>query len=263
MKVVNIFSSGAVLLCTAILSGCGDNREEPAAVGVNPGRTNTDAATDAPDARALIANATETLKSRTAQAVDITRDDVIPPEYRQGGEALANGARLAVATMAPLPGFAISGEVAFIQAPVEVEDAVAGDSLMTSPVRIIARIKGLEPGPHGFHIHEIGDCSAPDEGSAGGHYNPGEAVHGGPDSEERHVGDLGNLSADAFGMAALDVQDRWLTITGGNTVIGKALLIHADLDDLATDPDGNAGVPAACGIIDSYRPTTNPVTLSE
>src|SRR5204863_7343636 len=71
-------------------------------------------------------------------------------------------------------------------------------------VRVEATITGLTPGTHGFHIHETGDCSAPDGSSAGGHWNPTGMVHGGPDASNHHLGDLGNLEADSTGTAHYD-----------------------------------------------------------
>ena len=71
----------------------------------------------------------------------------------------------------------------------------------TGGVRVVANLTGLTEGDHGFHIHEKGDCSAADGTSAGGHFNPEGTAHGAPDAAERHVGDLGNITADASGQA--------------------------------------------------------------
>ena len=68
-------------------------------------------------------------------------------------------------------------------------------------IRVEAQMTDLMPGPHGFHIHEKGDCSAADASSAGGHFNPTGKPHGGPDSDARHAGDFGNIEADATGNA--------------------------------------------------------------
>lgn len=116
-------------------------------------------------------------------------------------------------------------------------------------VRIIADIGGLSPGKHGFHVHEHGDCSAADGSSAGGHFNPTKKKHGGPDSFERHVGDLGNLTANEFGFAHYDRVDSVISLNGDYSIIGKSIVIHADEDDLATDPSGNSGKRIACGEI--------------
>jgi Cu-Zn family superoxide dismutase len=116
-------------------------------------------------------------------------------------------------------------------------------------VRIIADIGGLKPGKHGFHIHEHGDCGSSDLASAGGHFNPTNKVHGGPDSAERHVGDLGNLEANASGFAHYDRVDKVISLNGPDSIIGKSVLLHEDPDDLTSDPSGNAGKRIACGVI--------------
>lgn len=131
-----------------------------------------------------------------------------------------------------------------------VKVAPAGDGL-----RITIDMSGLTPGPHGFHIHENGDCSAPDASSAGGHFNPDSMPHGAPDARQRHVGDFGNLEADSSGKAhAVFTADR-LSLAAENAVIGRAVVVHAQIDDLTTQPSGNSGTPAACGVIqdDSSR----------
>lgn len=117
-------------------------------------------------------------------------------------------------------------------------------------VFVLAHVEGLEPnGVHGFHVHEFGDCSAPDATSAGGHFNPHGADHGGPESDERHVGDLGNLHADDTGMAHLEWTDHKLELSGPNSIVGKAVIVHAQPDDLTSQPVGNAGARIACGVI--------------
>jgi Cu-Zn family superoxide dismutase len=116
-------------------------------------------------------------------------------------------------------------------------------------LRITAQIEGLPAGNHGFHIHEFGDCSAADGTSAGGHYNPGGAAHAGPDGSPRHVGDLGNITADTQGMASYDRTDRLVRLDGPDSVLGRAVIVHAGADDFATQPTGNAGARLACGVI--------------
>lgn len=116
-------------------------------------------------------------------------------------------------------------------------------------LRVVANVGGLRPGKHGFHIHEHGDCSAADASSAGGHFNPFNKKHGGPDTDERHEGDLGNLEANAYGFAYYDKVIRDLKLNGEQSIIGKSIVIHADEDDLTTDPTGNSGVRIGCGEI--------------
>ncbi|MCB1111108.1 MAG: superoxide dismutase family protein [Chlamydiales bacterium] len=144
-------------------------------------------------------------------------------------------ARTAVAILNPTEGNEVKGMVTFTQ----LEDGV----------QIIAEISGLTPGEHGFHIHEFGDCSAPDGSSAGGHYNPTDEMHGGPDSSVRHVGDLGNVIADSTGNAKYERVDTVISLTGPDSIIGKSVIVHADADDYVTQPTGNAGKRLACGVI--------------
>jgi Cu-Zn family superoxide dismutase len=114
-----------------------------------------------------------------------------------------------------------------------------------------AAISGLTPGDHGFHIHEKGDCSAPDGASAGGHFNPSGHKHGSPDMAEHHEGDLGNLTADAGGNASKTITLTDVTIGDGSAkdVVGKGFIIHDKADDFTTQPTGNAGARVACGVI--------------
>lgn len=118
-------------------------------------------------------------------------------------------------------------------------------------VQIVADLEGLEPGKHGFHIHEKGDCSAPDAGSAGGHFNPEGSPHGAPDNPvvQRHAGDLGNVEADEEGKAHYERTDQVISMEGESSIVGKAVIVHAQSDDLETQPTGGAGPRLACGVI--------------
>lgn len=118
-------------------------------------------------------------------------------------------------------------------------------------VHISANVSGLTPGKHGFHIHAVGDCSAPDGSSAGGHFNPDGTDHGAPDSAVHHVGDLGNLEANEQGDAEYHASYNFLTLKDGpHCVIGKAIIVHAGEDDLVSQPTGAAGARLACGVIE-------------
>ena len=97
---------------------------------------------------------------------------------------------------------------------------------------MIAELTGLTPGEHGFHVHEFGDCSMADGTCAGGHFNPTGAPHGGPDDAKRHVGDLGNIKADASGKATYKRVDKMLALNGPNSIIGRSIIVHAAPDDL-------------------------------
>lgn len=141
--------------------------------------------------------------------------------------------------LAPTKGNKAAGTVAFTQ---------QGEKL-----RVVANVSGLAPGLHGFHVHEKGDCSAPDAMSAGGHFNPHGKGHGDAHGAERHAGDLGNLSADKDGNARLDIAVEGLSASAGaaNSVVGKAVVIHANPDDLKSQPAGNSGPRVACGVVAS------------
>jgi len=122
-------------------------------------------------------------------------------------------------------------------------------------VRVNGSLTGLSPGHHGFHVHEVGDignaCTA-----AGVHFNPFGKNHGAPTAKQRHVGDLGNIRADASGIAHIDISDTQMTLNGQTTnIIGRAIVIHEMPDDLGlgnndeSKKTGNSGKRVACGII--------------
>lgn len=146
-----------------------------------------------------------------------------------------------VAVMQPTKGNQVAGKVHFT----DVEGGL----------RVVADISGLTPSSkHAFHLHEFGDVSAEDGSAAGGHYNPGKHPHGGPDSEHRHAGDLGNLIADASGNAHYDLVIKDLSLCcGAVPVIGRSVIIHAKEDDLTSQPAGNAGPRIAQGVIGASK----------
>ena len=109
---------------------------------------------------------------------------------------------------------------------------------------------GLTPGPHGFHIHENGDCSANDAMSAGGHYNPYGKSHGAPEIANHHAGDLGNIIADEAGNVKVQLKLSGLSLAGENDhIVGRSVIMHARADDLTSQPAGNSGARIACGAI--------------
>lgn len=143
------------------------------------------------------------------------------------------------AVLAATSGSSVSGSLKFQ----ESKDRV---------VRISGIVEGLTPGKHGFHIHVNGNCDSPDGMSAGGHYAPAGGRHGAPGSKDRHLGDLGNIEADASGRAAVDVTAHGISIAlmGAASVDGRSIVIHAKEDDFS-DPAGNSGARVACGVIES------------
>lgn len=153
----------------------------------------------------------------------------------------------ALATLDPLSGSEVRGTVEFARVAPE-------------RVRIRAQLSGLTPGLHGVHIHEYGDCSAPDGSSAGDHFNPDNSKHGGPERPPHHAGDLGNIEATPDGRASLTLTTDAFTLDDGpRGVLGRALVVHAMADDLVTDPAGNSGARIACAVIRASSGTTTPV----
>lgn len=115
--------------------------------------------------------------------------------------------------------------------------------------KVVAEFKGLQPGAvHGFHVHQNGACEGPDFKSAGEHFNPSNAPHGGPSATERHIGDFGNVVADT-NIARKELALNDLRLDGDASVVGKAVILHSKPDDLATQPSGEAGDRIACGVI--------------
>ncbi|CAH2072465.1 unnamed protein product [Thlaspi arvense] len=140
---------------------------------------------------------------------------------------------------------------------------------------ITGKISGLSPGFHGFHIHSFGDTT---NGciSTGPHFNPLNRVHGPPDEEERHAGDLGNILAGSDGVAEISIKDKQvlqvlsfsvisivpiisgcslvsqIPLSGQHSILGRAVVVHADADDLGkgghklSKSTGNAGARAGC-----------------
>ncbi|HSF39760.1 MAG TPA: superoxide dismutase family protein [Thermoanaerobaculia bacterium] len=123
-----------------------------------------------------------------------------------------------------------------------------------SGVHVVAELAGVDtPGKHGFHVHETGECSHGTDGkhftSAGGHFNPTNAEHACPPTEPRHAGDLGNIEVGANGSGRMEMSTTGLSLSGPNSVVGKAILLHAGEDDCKTQPTGNSGDRIACGVV--------------
>ena len=153
------------------------------------------------------------------------------PMIHEDHETITQG----VAVLHPVGNSGVTGIVTF--------------TLSGNTVNIDARVLGLTPGDHGFHIHEYGDCTAMDATSAGGHFNPGGSEHGAPSDANRHVGDLGNISANDEGLGTYEAQDSHIAFSGQSSIIGRAVIVHAGTDDLTSQPTGAAGSRVACGVI--------------
>lgn len=162
---------------------------------------------------------------------------VAPAVLAAGCQYFSGRPGSAIAELQPTSGHATQGQVEFLQ---------IGDR-----VRVYAKVSGLVPGrEHAVHVHEVGDCSAPDASSAKGHFNPFGKPHAHYTALERHAGDLPSLRADARGRGEFDVDLGIISLTGGPALlIGRSIVVHANPDDFRTQPAGNSGARVACGVI--------------
>ncbi|XP_021724415.1 superoxide dismutase [Cu-Zn], chloroplastic-like isoform X2 [Chenopodium quinoa] len=161
----------------------------------------------------------------------------------------------ASATFKPLTIVAATKKaVAVLKGTSNVEGVVTLTQEDDGPTTVNVRITGLTPGKHGFHLHEFGDTT---NGcmSTGPHFNPNKMTHGAPEDEVRHAGDLGNIVANTDGVAEATIVDNQIPLTGLNSVVGRALVVHELEDDLGKGghelslTTGNAGGRLACGVV--------------
>jgi Cu-Zn family superoxide dismutase len=116
-------------------------------------------------------------------------------------------------------------------------------------VKVEGELVGLSPGAHGMHVHEVGSCDSPDGMSAGGHFNPTSAPHGTIEAADSHVGDLGNITADAHGKAQVSLIKGAARLSGPATLVGRSIIVHKDADDFKSQPAGQSGPRIGCGVI--------------
>lgn len=162
-------------------------------------------------------------------------DHAAPHAHSGSGPDAPTGAR-AEAVIEARSDAKLSGKATFTE--------VAGGVLVEIEVHHTA------PGWHAVHVHEKGDCSAADGSSAGGHFNPGTESHGSPHAPEHHAGDLGNLWVGENGSGHHVILMPELTVADGDhSVRGRAIIVHAGVDDLVSQPTGNAGGRIGCGVI--------------
>ncbi len=143
-----------------------------------------------------------------------------------------------------------------VQLEPKSDSTVSGTATFTAEadgtIGLAIEIAGAPPGGHAFHLHEVGDCSAADGTSAGGHWNPTGHDHGQWGSEGAyHLGDVGNIEVGEDGSGHFHMTSTvWSIGTGAeNDIVGRAVILHAGVDDFTTQPTGAAGGRIACGVI--------------
>jgi Cu-Zn family superoxide dismutase len=205
-------SSAPVLIAAILLAACGGSDKQEA---VEP----------TPPVAEPVAEPEPTAVEPTEPAPPAPAEPAPPPEPQ---------VYKARADIKPFKGKKISGTVTFEQ---------TGDQTV-----IRAQFAGLKRGMHGFHLHEVGDCSGPK--APGEHFNPGGHPHAMPDAEARHAGDFGNVEAAKDGTATAELTVKDLTVAeGANSVVGRAVVVHDKKDDGTTQPSGKSGNPVACGVV--------------
>jgi superoxide dismutase, Cu-Zn family len=168
--------------------------------------------------------------------------EAIPAHAQVGRREAAQEGERAVCVLHSIAKSGVTGVISFQQ--------------VGNRIHVTGRIHGLAPGKHGFHVHQYGDLSDTSKGeSAGGHWNPESRPHGAPDARERHVGDLGNVEANAEGTALVDLYDRMLKLHGRDSIIGRSLVVH-EKPDTFVQPTGAAGGRVAFGVIGWAKPET-------
>ncbi len=216
----------AVLLGAVLISGCGQEES----------MQQTDAASEDPQRIENPQNnpVTDTSGKET--------DDSVLNESGPAPTSKHGSLQLASAEIRPASGSEVNGSVNF---------KPGSDSEL---MQVVVKLSGLKSdSEHGIHIHEFGDCSAADGASAGGHFNPYNVSHGAPDADTHHVGDMGNVMADAQGEVDTTLSFDFLTFSGPANILEKAVIVHSKDDDLKSDPAGNAGDRVGCGVIAADR----------
>ena len=143
---------------------------------------------------------------------------------------------MATATLNPSEGQTAKGTVHFQ----DVGDGTA---------EVVVDLTGVPPGEHGFHVHDKGDCGN-NGANAGPHFDPTHMVHGDPQAQSHHAGDFGNVTANANGEVHTHFETHSVTVKEGMlSVVGHAVVLHGNPDDLVSQPSGNAGPRIACGVV--------------
>ncbi len=162
----------------------------------------------------------------------------VPPRVSPAPSAAPEPSIRAKAMIAPASGSSLRGEAWFVS--------------QGGTTTLEIKIAGATPGPHAMHLHDKGDCSAPDASSAGGHWNPTHQDHGPWGQIPFHLGDIGNIDVNEAGDGYLQLTtELWEIGTGGeHDILGRAVIVHEKPDDFATQPTGAAGGRIGCGVVE-------------
>lgn len=158
--------------------------------------------------------------------------DADAPEGKPSDQPAATGS--ATADVAGADGAALGR--------VTVADTASG------ALHVTLDLTGIPAGKHAVHIHETGQCDAPDFKSAGGHLAAGKA-HGANDPDGMHPGDLPNITVGNDGTLQAEFFTNDLTMAQVMDADGSAFVMHSDPDDYTSQPAGNAGDRIACGVL--------------
>lgn len=172
-----------------------------------------------------------------ASAAEASSEPPAPDAPSAGAElASSEGARTLEVPLQAKSGSQLSGNAKLTETP--------------EGVKVELAVENIAPGDHGAHVHEKGDCSAPDGSSAGSHFNPTASPHALPDGSPRHLGDLGNISVGSDGSGKIEVVAPGANLRDGDphSFVGKAIIVHEKKDD-GGQPVGNAGGRIGCGEI--------------
>ena len=163
-----------------------------------------------------------------------------PAEAVRAGDAPPPLEMKAMAELKAADGQDIEGEI-------EMSDTGAG-------VRVMAKIENAEPGMHGIHIHQLGNCSDIKGKSMGDHFAPASHEHALPnEATARHLGDLGNIQVSEEGKGELEITVPGANLRPGDpkSFLGRALVLHLGKDSgKSQQPSGGSGEPIACGVIE-------------
>jgi Cu-Zn family superoxide dismutase len=208
-------STSSLLVISLFVAGCGGSSQEPAMPEAAP----PEASAPTPPTEAAVAPEAPAAEPAKAEP-----------------EKAAAAPKSLTAALEPKSNSKLTGSVTLTE--------------VDGGVRVQLAVAGVKPGKHGAHVHEKGDCSAPDGASAGGHFNPGGHPHALPAADPRHLGDLGNIEVGADGKGELDITVKGATLEDGKpeSYVGKAIIVHEKTDD-GGQPTGNAGGRIGCAVL--------------